>query len=106
MKWGDFWIADLSGGEGSEQGGLRPVIIIQNDIGNKYSPTTIVCPITTKQKNYNATHVMITGLSATSYIMCEQLRVVDKSRLKRYLGCIAKEDKYLLREKLKITLAL
>jgi mRNA interferase MazF len=106
MKWGEFWFADLDGGIGSEQCGFRPCIIVQNDIGNKYSATTLVCPVTTKLKNYTATHIQVGCLARTSYIMCEQLRVVDKSRLKRFICKIGREDEIILKEKLRLTLSL
>lgn len=104
MKWGEFWLADLNGGVGSEQSGFRPVVIVQNDIGNRYSATTIVCPLTTKEKNYNATHITVGCLGRTSFIMCEQMRVIDKSRLRKFLMAIPEEDAKALKEKLRITL--
>lgn len=106
MKWGEFWVADLSGGTGSEQSGLRPCVIVQNDIGNLYSSTTIVCPITTKKKNYNATHVTVDCLLETSFIMCEQMRVIDKSRLKKYICRISDSDAHQLKQKLRLTMSL
>lgn len=105
MKWGEFWLVDLNGGAGSEQGGVRPCIIVQNDIGNKYSATTIVCPVTTKMKNYNATHIRVTCLAETSFIMCEQVRVIDKSRLRRFICDIGTQDIKELKEKLRLTLS-
>lgn len=105
MKWGEFWLVDLNGGCGSEQGGVRPCIIVQNDIGNKYSKTTIICPLTTKDKNYSATHIRVDCLAQTSFIMCEQIRVVDKSRLIKYICTISDEDVHDLRAKLRLTIA-
>ena len=99
-------MADLTGGVGSEQSGMRPVIVVQNDVGNGYSNVTIVCPLTTKLKNYSATHITVSTLSTQSYIMCEQIRVVDKSRLKRKICNINDTDSKLLKEKLKLTLDL
>ena len=79
---GDIYFADLDPVRGSEQGGTRPVLIIQNDIGNKYSPTVIVAAITSSMKKGNLpTHIKIEGvegLQGKSYILLEQLRTLDK----------------------------
>lgn len=90
-KW-EIYYADLSPVKGSEQGGFRPVLILQNDVGNKHSPTTIVACITTKvyQKHKIPTHIEITdqlcGLPKNSMVLLEQLRTIDKSRLKNKMG--------------------
>ena len=90
-KW-EIYYADLSPVKGSEQGGFRPVLILQNDVGNKHSPTTIVACITTKvyQKHKIPTHIEITdqlcGLPKNSMVLLEQLRTIDKSRLKNKIG--------------------
>lgn len=91
VKRGDIFYADLSPVVGSEQGGNRPVLIIQNDVGNKYSPTVIVSAITSKLcKAKMPTHIEIYadtfGLSKNSVILLEQIRTVDKSRLKEKIG--------------------
>lgn len=90
IKKGDIFYADLSGGVGSEQHGERPVLIIQNNIGNKYSPTTIVAAITTHEKKLDLpTHVLLDescGLKQQSIVMLEQIRTIDKSRLKKKIG--------------------
>lgn len=91
IKQGDILYADLGNVLGCEQGGVRPVVIAQNDIGNKYSPTTIVIPITSKVKNNIPTHVdlhkdEIAGLDADSTVLCEQLRTIDKKRLKNKIA--------------------
>lgn len=83
---GDIYYADLSPVVGSEQGGTRPVLIIQNDIGNQYSPTTIVAAITSQiDKPKLPTHVSLPvtpgGLEKNSVILLEQIRTIDKSRL-------------------------
>ena len=106
MKKGEFWLVDMNGGLGCEQQGLRPCLIVQNDIGNKYSPTTIVCPATRKTKNFNATHVPVEGLDNPSYIMCEQIRVVDKSRVKHFICTVDDETMREVNKKLKIALDL
>ena len=93
IKRGDMFYADLSPVVGSEQGGIRPVIIIQNDIGNKHSPTVIAAAITSQTgKNKLPTHIEITsqssGLKADSIVLTEQIRTIDKSRLKEKIGHI------------------
>ena len=91
VKRGDIFYADLSPVIGSEQGGIRPVIIIQNDIGNKYSPTVIVSAITSQiNKAKLPTHVEISsveyGLNRDSVVLLEQIRTLDKKRLKEKIG--------------------
>lgn len=86
LERGDIYYVDLEPVVGSEQGGLRPALIIQNDVGNQYSPTTIIAPITTKlKKDQLPTHVelkaMADGLQFDSIIMLEQIRTIDKQRL-------------------------
>ncbi len=93
IKRGDMFYADLSPVVGSEQGGIRPVLIIQNDLGNKYSPTVIAAAITSqKTKNKLPTHIEIdskdNGLKADSVVLAEQIRTIDKSRLKEKIGHI------------------
>ena len=93
VKRGDMFYADLSPVIGSEQGGIRPVLIIQNDTGNKYSPTVIAAAITSQiGKNKLPTHIEISsensGLKADSVILAEQIRTIDKSRLKEKIGHI------------------
>ena len=82
---GEIYFANLNPVLGSEQGGVRPVLIIQNDIGNKYSPTVIAAAITSSIKKGNLpTHILVegvAGLSSKSYILLEQLRTLDKRRL-------------------------
>ena len=90
IKRGDIYYADLSPVVGSEQSGIRPILIIQNDIGNKYSPTIIGVPITSKAKINMPTHIAIEGnkygLEKDSIILAEQIRTLDKSRLKEKVG--------------------
>ena len=93
IKRGDIFYADLSPVVGSEQGGVRPVIIIQNDIGNKYSPTVIIAAITSQiNKAKMPTHVEISaadyGLPKDSVILLEQIRTIDKKRLKEKIGSV------------------
>jgi mRNA interferase MazF len=91
IKRGDIYYADLSPVIGSEQGGLRPVLIVQNDVGNRYSPTVIAAAITSKMgKTKLPTHIDIpganAGLSKDSVILLEQVRTIDKQRLKEKMG--------------------
>jgi len=91
IKRGDIYYADLSPVIGSEQGGLRPVLIIQNDIGNKYSPTVIAAAITSQiNKTKLPTHIELYaenfGLAKNSVILLEQIRTIDKRRLKEKMG--------------------
>lgn len=91
VKRGDIYYADLSPVIGSEQGGVRPVLVIQNDVGNKYSPTVIVAAITSQiNKAKMPTHIEICaddyGLVKDSVILLEQIRTIDKKRLKEKTG--------------------
>lgn len=91
FKRGEIYYADLSPVIGSEQGGVRPVLIIQNDVGNRYSPTVIVCAVTSRiTKAKLPTHVEIPagkyGLNKDSVILLEQMRTLDKKRLKSRVG--------------------
>ena len=91
VKRGDIFFADLSPVVGSEQGGVRPVLIIQNDVGNKYSPTVIAAAITSKtSKSKLPTHIEVFadryGLAKDSVILLEQIRTIDKTRLKEKMG--------------------
>ncbi len=91
VKRGDIFYADLSPVVGSEQGGVRPVLVVQNDIGNKYSPTVIVVAITSQiNKAKLPTHLEISakefGLAKDSVVLLEQIRTVDKQRLKDKIG--------------------
>ena len=91
VRRGDIFYADLSPVVGSEQGGLRPVLIVQNDVGNKYSPTVIAAAITSKMsKTHLPTHIDIyaerVGLQKDSVVLLEQIRTIDKKRLKEKMG--------------------
>ena len=93
VKRGDIFYADLSPVVGSEQGGLRPGLIVQNDVGNKYSPTVIAAAITSqKTKNDLPTHIKINasgcGLAKDSIVLLEQIRTIDKQRLKEKMGTL------------------
>ncbi len=95
VKRGDIYYADLSPVIGSEQAGVRPILVVQNDIGNKFSPTIIGIAITSKQKAKLPTHIEIEGtkygLDKDSVILAEQIRTLDKRRLKEKVGRLDKE---------------
>lgn len=90
VKRGELYYADLSPVVGSEQGGIRPVLVVQNDVGNKYSPTIIAAAVTSKiHKSRLPTHIDLPsayGLAKDSVILLEQIRTIDKRRLKERIG--------------------
>lgn len=91
IRRGDIYYADLSPVVGSEQGGVRPVLIVQNNVGNRFSPTVIAAAITSQRAKANLpTHIMLdsqkTGLSRDSVVLLEQVRTIDKHRLKERMG--------------------
>lgn len=92
IRRGDIFYADLSGTVGSEQGGVRPVLVIQNDIGNRSSNTIIAAAITSKAKRLDMpTHSKLGrrfGLAEDSIVLLEQIRTIDKSRLSQYVGSV------------------
>lgn len=90
---GDIYYADLSPVVGSEQGGIRPVLIVQNDVGNRFSPTVIAAAITSQRTKASLpTHILVnaqtTGLSKDSIVLLEQVRTIDKHRLKERMGSL------------------
>ncbi len=97
IKRGEVFYADLSPVVGCEQGGVRPVVIVQNDMGNKHSPTVIAAAITSKQdKTTLPTHILIKGntcgLTKDSIVLLEQIRTIDKKRLKEKTGELDTDD--------------
>ena len=111
VKRGDIYYADLSPVVGSEQGGVRPVLIIQNDIGNKYSPTVIATAITSQiNKAKMPTHIELDaneyGLSKDSVVLAEQIRTIDKRRLKEKIGHLDDELMTRVNEALEISFGL
>jgi mRNA interferase MazF len=111
IKRGDIIYADLSPVVGSEQGGVRPVLIIQNDIGNKYSPTVIIAAITSQiNKAKLPTHIEIKandyGLNRDSVVLLEQIRTIDKKRLREKIGHFDDELMEKVDEGLQISLGL
>jgi len=107
---GDLYYADLNPVVGSEQGGIRPVLIIQNDIGNKHSPTIIVAAITSKaMKSSLPTHYILNahnGLDRESIVLLEQIRTIDKQRLKEYVGALDQEDMLAVDKALAVSIGL
>ncbi len=111
VKRGDIYYADLSPVVGSEQGGIRPVLIIQNDIGNKYSPTVIAAAITSQiNKAKMPTHIELKaceyGLNKDSVILMEQIRTIDKKRLREKIGKLDEELMRCVNEALAISFGL
>lgn len=95
VERGELYFANLDPVEGSEQGGVRPVLIIQNDTGNKFSTTTIVAPITSYKHNKKEipTHYILNRiLENKSFVLMEQIRVIDKTRLIRYIGKLKESE--------------
>ena len=110
IKRGEIYYADLRPVVGSEQGGIRPVLIVQNDIGNRHSPTVICTSITSKMMKADLpTHVVIhssveNGLKVDSTVLLEQLRTIDKIRIKDKIGTISHNDLVKVQNALKVSL--
>ena len=108
IKRGEIYLANLDCSVGSEQSGIRPVLVIQNDIGNKYSPTIIVLAITSKSKKNIPTHVKIDsnfeGIKKDSIVLVEQVRTIDKSRLIKRIGKLDFNKMNEIKEALKLSL--
>ena len=97
IKRGELYYADLSPVVGSEQGGVRPVLVVQNDVGNKYSPTVIAAAITSRTaKTHLPTHIDIqadqVGLARDSVVLLEQIRTIDKQRIGDYVSEVSEFD--------------
>ena len=93
LKRGEIFFAELNPVQGSEQGGIRPVLVVQNDVGNSHSPTTIVLPITSRlTKAKLPTHVELSkvesGLARDSVVLAEQIRTIDKNRLQQKISAL------------------
>ena len=111
VKRGDIYYADLSPVVGSEQGGVRPVLIVQNDVGNKYSPTVIAAAITSQRDKTNLpTHIEVDagncGLAKDSIVLLEQLRTIDKRRLREKMGTLDTGDMGKVNEALSVSFGL
>lgn len=109
---GQLYYANLEPSFGSEQGGIRPVLIIQNDVGNMYSPTVIIAALTGRlstKHSHVPTHLTVSrsvGLKTDSIVLLEQLRTIDKMRLRSYIGRLSNQDMDAIDDKLMISLAL
>ncbi|MCD7944487.1 MAG: type II toxin-antitoxin system PemK/MazF family toxin [Clostridia bacterium] len=111
VRRGDIYYADLSPVIGSEQGGVRPVLIVQNDVGNRYSPTVIAAAITSRtDKTSLPTHIDIsaynTGLSKSSVVLMEQIRTLDKRRLCERIGHLDEDFMGVIDEALSVSFGL
>ena len=111
IKRGDIFYADLSPVVGSEQGGVRPVLIVQNDVGNKYSPTVIAAAITSQQfKTRMPTHISVEadvcGLSKDSVVLLEQIRTLDKKRLREKMGNLPETEMNRIDDALSVSIGL
>ena len=109
VRRGDVYLADLNPAIGCEQGGIRPVLVLQNDIGNLYSPTTIVAAVTAKQtKKKLPVHTPISAcmLRTDSTLLLEQIRTIDKCRLQAYLGSISQKEMRDIDRALKLSIGL
>lgn len=108
---GDIFYADLTPVVGCEQGGIRPILIVQNDIGNRYSPTVIVAAITSRtEKNPLPTHIQLCsqqyGLRQNSLVLLEQVRTIDRSRLREYIGHLSEPQMQQVNEALAVSFGL
>ena len=111
VKRGEIYYADLSPVVGSEQGGMRPVLIVQNDVGNRYSPTVIAAAITSQmEKSKLRTHIELhsrqCGLSKDSIVLLEQIRTIDKKRLRERMGRIDEDSMGQVNQALSISFGL
>ena len=106
---GDIYYADLNPTVGSEQGGVRPLVILQNNVGNRYSPTVIAAAITAKPKKSLPTHGSIglaCGRLKESFVLLEQIRTIDRSRLREYVGRLDEQEMQKIDEALAISVGL
>lgn len=111
FKRGDIYKADLNPYKGSEQGGIRPVIVLQNNLGNLFSPTLVVAPLTSKVhgKKKLPTHYLIrdvSNLDADSLVLLEQIKTIDKQRVIEFIGRVSDEDMYGVDNAIKVSLGL
>ena len=110
IQKGDILLADLGGTIGSEQSGVRPCLVVQNDVGNKFCPTTIIAPLTSKaKKSAQPTHVEISerfGLTECSVALMEQLRTIDRERIICHVGRADKKTMSLVDTALRVSLDL
>ena len=106
---GDIYYADLSPVVGCEQGGVRPILVLQNNIGNKYSPTLIVAAITGREKKQLPTHVRVNDIHSRpkkSVVLLEQIRTIDRKRLCEWVGTVAEDNLSEIDQALKVSVGL
>ena len=108
---GDIYLVDLGTNIGSEQGGCRPVLLIQNDVGNHYAPTLIVAPVSSRywKKSKQPTHSLIEGienLNSPSVVLAEQILTIDKMRVMKYLGKVPEEQMQGINKAVRVSLGL
>lgn len=103
---GEIYYADLDNCIGSEQSGRRPVLILQNNIGNIFSPTVIVAPLTRKKKKWLPTHceIKIDGLKGKSTVLLEQIKTISKERIRDYISKIPEEDMWNVEDAIRVSL--
>ena len=111
IKRGQIYLADLNPVMGSEQGGVRPVVVIQNNTGNRHAPTLVVATVTarTRKKTKQPTHFLIRenpALSRPSMVLLEQIRTIDKQRIERYLGRVTRQEMFGINRALLVSLDL
>lgn len=110
IRRGDIYYADLSPVVGSEQGGNRPVVVVQNNTGNQFSPTVIVAVLTSKVKKSLPTHIDLTSdesnLAKDSTVLLEQIKTIDKTRLKRFIGSVPPEKMCAINQAMIVSLGL
>lgn len=107
VRRGDIYIADLTISEGSEQSGIRPALIIQNDKGNAHSSTVIIAPISSRMHKANfPTHVTLDCLQKSSFVELEQIRTIDKRRLGQQIGRIDEITQERVNRAIKVSLAI
>lgn len=109
IKRGDLVYLNFDPIIGSEQGGPRPAVVVQNDIGNKHAPTVIIAPVTSKTKKTNLpTHVKLTSkcLERNSMVLMEQIKTIDKSRIESYIGTLTDEEMKMIEKALRISLGM
>ena len=109
FRRGDIYMANLNPFRGSEQGGTRPVLVLQNDTGNFHSPTLIVTPLTTQEKKNLPTHCRLghtKGLNEPSVVLLEQIKTIDKCRITRYLGKLTDEQMLAVEQAVQISLGI
>lgn len=107
IKRGDIFYADLNPVVGSEQGGIRPVLVVQNNVGNKHSPTVVILPLSTAKKHCLPTHIHIHGsktLPKDSVVLAEQIRTIDRNRLGDYIGSLDAEMMNEINKAMKISI--